>query len=343
MITEIKLRNFRVFDDISFNTNNSLVIFSGKNAVGKTSVLEGIYLCSTSKSHRENDVTNIIKENKEYLSVEISDDKKYKIIISKENKSYFINKAQYKKISEFVGDLKIVMFSPYDLNLIDGSKQIKRKFLDLEISLLDKEYLRYLSIYKKILNERNECLKLKSVDNTLLNVLTDELINSLNVIYKKRNDFINEMNLLLNDISKNLNLANIKLLYRPSYDINNISKSFKSRLDRDILTRTTNQGAHRDDFQILFDNKDSTIYASNGQKHLICIAIKIALKEYIKTKCNNEPILLLDDVFQSLDKEKIKKLTEYVKNSKQAFITTTSILDIPDEILKDALVLRIDK
>ena len=148
---------------------------------------------------------------------------------------------------------------------------------------------------------------------------------------------------MLNDISKNLNISNIKLEYKASYDAKDIKKSFISKLDRDILTKTTNLGAHRDDFVILFDNKDSSIYASNGQKHIICIAIKLALKEYIKTKCNVEPILLLDDVFQSLDREKIKKLTEYVKNSKQAFITTTSVLDIPDEILKGALVLRIDK
>ena len=162
------------------------------------------------------------------------------------------------------------------------------------------------------------------------------------IINKKRNEFINEINKILIDISKNLNISNVKLEYKASYDINDIKKSFMSKLERDILTRTTNIGSHRDDFEILIDNKDSNIYASNGQKHLICIAIKLAVKEYIKTKCKEEPIMLLDDVFQSLDNEKIKKLTEYIKKSKQAFITTTSILDIPDNILKDALVLRID-
>ncbi len=342
MITEIKLKNFRVFDNIKFNTNNSLVIFSGKNAVGKTSILEGIYLCSTSKSHRENDLCNIIKDNLEFLSVEVSDNKNYKVVVSRDSKSYFINKAQYKRVSDFIGELRVVMFSPYDLNLIDGTKSIRRRFLDLEISLLDKECLRYLSIYKKLLNERNEALKAKSIDNTLINVITDQLIDSLNVIYKKRIDFINDMNELLKDISKNLNIANISLEYKASYDISDLKKSFNQKLERDIFTKTTNLGAHRDDFLILIDGKNAEVYASNGQKHLICIAIKLALKEYINKKTNSEPILLLDDVFQSLDKEKIRMLTKYVKKSKQAFITTTSILDIPDDILKDALVLRIE-
>ena len=341
MIKEIRLKNFRIFDDIKFDTSNSLVIFSGKNAVGKTSILEAIYLASTSKSHRTNDIESIIKSNKEFASSEIISNKNYKVVISNDKKTYFINKAEYKRVSDFIGELKVVMYSPFDLNLIDGAKNIRRRFLDLEISLNDKEYLRNLSFYKKLLNERNELLKTNKLDETLLNVLTKELIKYVDLIYKKRISFINALNDNLLEISKNLNFLDIKLEYESTYDPINIEYSFNSKLERDIFTKTTNIGPHRDDFKILINNHLALEYASNGEKHLICIAIKIALKEYIKTKCNDEPILLLDDLFVALDKDKIKKITEYVKKSKQAFITTTSILDIPDEILKDALVLRI--
>jgi len=341
MIKEIRLKNFRIFDDIKFDTSNSLVIFSGKNAVGKTSILEAIYLASTSKSHRTNDIESIIKSNKEFASSEIISNKNYKVVISNDKKTYFINKAEYKRVSDFIGELKVVMYSPFDLNLIDGAKNIRRRFLDLEISLNDKEYLRNLSIYKKLLNERNELLKTNKLDKTLLNVLTKELIKYVDLIYKKRISFINALNDNLLEISKNLNFLDIKLEYESTYDPINIEYSFNSKLERDIFTKTTNIGPHRDDFKIFINNHLALEYASNGEKHLICIAIKIALKEYIKTKCNDEPILLLDDLFVALDKDKIKKITEYVKKSKQAFITTTSILDIPDEILKDALVLRI--
>ena len=184
MIRKIKLKNFRTFDDATFETNNSLVIFSGKNAVGKTSILESIFLCSTSKSHRENELSNLIKDNNSLASCEIVSDKNYKVVISKEEKSFLINKTVYKRISDFIGDLKVVMYSPYDLSLIDGAKLIKRRFLDLEISLYDKEYLKNLSLYKKILNERNNLLKDDKIDKIYLNLLTTDLIKYLQVIYR---------------------------------------------------------------------------------------------------------------------------------------------------------------
>ena len=105
--------------------------------------------------------------------------------------------------------------------------------------------------------------------------------------------------------------------------------------------KSTSIGTHRDDFQILINDKSAKEYASEGQKRTICIAIMLALKEYIKIITGNEPVLLLDDVFMALDKDRIEGLISYVKNSKQCFITTTSILEIPDEILKEALVIRI--
>ncbi len=343
MISEIKLKSFRLFDNVTYKTNNQLVIFSGQNAVGKTSVLEAIYLCSSTKSQRENDITNLVKDNDDFLVVELKADNNYKVVISKAGKSYYINKNECKKASDFIGNLKVVLFSPSDINLIDGIKGLRRRFLDIEISLLDKEYLRYLSYYKKILNERNEVLKQKINDKAILNVLTSELIKYLKQIAIKRIEFLNSLNTYLEAICKNLNISNIRLEYKTSYQLDNIEKSFNEKLERDILTKTTNIGIHRDDFQILINNNLASIYASNGQKHIICIAIRLAIKEYIKTKCKTEPILLLDDVFSTLDNERIKKLTEYVKGSKQTFITTTSILGIPDEILKDALVLRIEK
>ncbi len=343
MIRKIKLKNFRTFDDATFETNNSLVIFSGKNAVGKTSILESIFLCSTSKSHRENELSNLIKDDNLSASCEILSDKSYKVVISREEKSYLINKTVYKRISDFIGDLKVVMYSPYDLSLIDGAKLIKRRFLDLEISLYDKEYLKNLSLYKKILNERNNLLKEEKVDKIYLDLLTKDFIKYLGVIYKKRIEFINTINEYLKGICEDLKIKNIFLEYYPSYDPNDMDKSFKNKIDKDIFSKNTNIGAHRDYFIIKINNKDASIYSSNGEKHLICIAIKLAIKQYITTKCNEEPVLLLDDIYQALDKEKIKNITKYIKKSKQAIITTTSIIEIPDEILKDALVLRIEK
>lgn len=343
MIKKIKLKNFRIFNNYELNINNSLVIISGKNATGKTSILEAIYLCSSSKSLRDNEIENLIKFDKDYLDVEVeSEINKYRVIISKNEKSYLINNKKINKIKDFIGSLSCVMLSPADLNIVNGIKGERRKFLDLEISLINKKYLSHLTKYKKILNERNDILKSKDVDKIYLKIVTEGLIKELKEIYEIRNKFIDDLNIYLLTICKEMNIEKLEISYKPSYDINNLEKSFDEKLERDILTKVTNIGSHRDDFKILLNNNDIKLYGSEGQKRMSIIAIKLALKEYIEKNINNEVILLLDDCFLALDKEKIINLTKEVKKSKQVFITTTSVLEIPDSLLQNAEVIRID-
>ena len=343
MIKKIKLKNFRIFDNYELNIKNSLVIISGKNATGKTSILEAIYLCSSSKSLRDNEIENLIKFDKDYLDVEVeSEINKYRVIISKNEKSYLINNKKINKIKDFIGSLSCVMLSPADLNIVNGIKGERRKFLDLEISLINKKYLSHLTKYKKIINERNDILKSKDIDKIYLKIVTEGLIKELKEIYEIRNKFIDDLNIYLLTICKEMNIEKLEISYKPSYDINNLEKSFDEKLERDILTKVTNIGSHRDDFKILLNNNDIKLYGSEGQKRMSIIAIKLALKEYIEKNINNEVILLLDDCFLALDKEKIINLTKEVKKSKQVFITTTSVLEIPDSLLQNAEVIRID-
>ncbi len=339
MIKKVELNNFRLFDSKLIDTNNSLVILSGKNATGKTSILESIYLASTTKSHRTNEIDSLIKENQEYGSCTITSDKKYKVIISDKGKSLFINNKQYIKSSDFIGNLKVVMFSPYDLELINGSKGFKRRFLDLEISLSDKVYLSSITAYKKLLKERNELLKSSDkVDMIMLDILTNQLIDEIKVILNKRLNFIDKLNEELKIISKELNVEQINLEYVKTYS-DDIYASFKNKERYDIISKTTNIGCHRDDFVIKINDKNAYEYASEGQIRTITIAIKLAIKSLLE-KTGETPILLLDDVFAALDQTRILSLIKYLKKSKQTFITTTSILDIPDELLSNALVIR---
>jgi DNA replication and repair protein RecF len=341
MITNIELKNFRLFDSKKIETDNSLVILSGKNATGKTTILEGIYLSSTTKSHRTTNLDELIKNDKDFSSVVVTENKKYKTVISKDGKSFYINSKEITNASEFIGNLKVVMFSPYDLELINGSKGPRRRFLDLEISLLDKVYLNASMAYKRLLKERNELLKSSNEVNLIaLDVLTKQLIEELEVISNKRNDFIKLINNELIEISKELNVEEISLEYERTYS-DDIYESFKLKEKYDIISKTTNIGAHRDDFVIKINDKKASSYASEGQIRTIIIAIKLAIKNIIEKVSNIEPIILLDDVFAALDQTRIMSLIKYLKNAKQAFITTASILDIPDELLKDALVIRI--
>lgn len=341
MIKKIHLKNFRRFDDLVLDVQSPLLILSGRNAAGKTTILEAIYLCSTSKSHRTNELNELITAGREYAVCEIEASKRLKMILSAQGKSLFINQREISKLSDFIGNLQVVMFSPYDLRLIQGSKAERRRFLDMELSLLDKSYLRASAAYKRLLKERNDLLKTQNIDMKYLDVLTKQLIEVLDILYHKRIEFIHELNTYLRQISSDMQIEEIRLEYEKTYG-EDIYASFKAKEKTDILTRVTSIGSHRDDFRIFIDNLDAGAYASEGQIRTICIAIKLAVKEYITFKTTEEPVLLLDDVFAALDKNRIESLTKYVKRSRQTFITTTSILEIPDELLKNASVLRID-
>ena len=341
MIKNIELENFRKFKSLNINTESKIVILTGPNAIGKTSVLESVYLMSTSKSHRTTELKDLIEENSEYSIIKLNSDRRYKMVLSKEGKKSFINEKEYSKLSDFIGNLNVLIFSPLDIELINGLKGIRRRFLDIEISLLDKVYLKEITAYRKLLKERNEILKVyKDENKVMLDVVTGQLIELLNVIANKRINFINQINFYLKEISKKLECENIEVEYLPTYDIKNAKKSFDNKTSYDIVSKTTNIGLHRDDFKITINEKDISSFGSEGQMRNTILAIKFAIMEIYK-KENKDIILLLDDVFASIDQKRINKIMEYIKTEKQTFITTTSLFNIPDELLKEAKIIKL--
>lgn len=341
MIKNIELENFRKFKSLNINTESKIVILTGPNAIGKTSVLESIYLTSTSKSHRTTELKDVIEENSEYSIIKINSNKRFKLVLSKDGRKSFINEKEYSKLSDFIGNLNVMMFSPLDIELITGQKGTRRRFLDIEISLLDKLYLKEITAYRKLLKERNELLKLYKEENKLmLDVITNQLIEILNVVANKRIRFINLINDYLKGISNKLECESIELNYLPTYDLKNINKSFENKLAYDLISKTTNIGLHRDDFEIKINNKDISSFGSEGQMRNTILAIKLAIMEIYK-KEDKDIILLLDDVFASIDQKRINKIMEYIKTEKQTFITTTSLFNIPDELLKEAKIIKL--
>ncbi len=341
MIKNIELENFRKFKSLNINTESKIVILTGPNAIGKTSVLESIYLTSTSKSHRTTELKDVIEENSEYSIIKINSNKRFKLVLSKDGRKSFINEKEYSKLSDFIGNLNVMMFSPLDIELITGQKGTRRRFLDIEISLLDKLYLKEITAYRKLLKERNELIKLYKEENKLmLDVITNQLIEILNVVANKRIRFINLINDYLKGISNKLECESIELNYLPTYDLKNINKSFENKLAYDLISKTTNIGLHRDDFEIKINDKDISSFGSEGQMRNTILAIKLAIMEIYK-KENKDIILLLDDVFASIDQKRINKIMEYIKTEKQTFITTTSLFNIPDELLKEAKIIKL--
>ncbi len=345
MIRNLKLINVRKFNKLELSFNNNLIILIGKNAVGKTTILESIYAISTSKSHRSDDFKQMISTNKPFSHILLEVDKKYELIFSEKGKKAIINQLEYKKISDFVGNLKTVLFSPNDLFLIIGSKSERRNFLDLELSLLDKIYLESINTYKKILKQRNDLLKIYDESKKIiLEVITTQLIEQVKIIINKRLEFIKDLNFKLKDIHILLtNNENLKLEYNPSISLDKLEQIFKEKLNYDILTKMTNYGPHRDDFKINLNELEASSFASQGQIRGIAISLKIALLEIIKEKSKKEVILLLDDVFSELDDNRQSNLVKYLFSQSQTFITTTNVHSLPKELLQKSQVIKIEE
>ena len=201
MIKSLNLINFRNLKEKNLDFNNPLVIIKGPNATGKTSILEAIYLASTAKSHRTNNYKEMINKEANTASISLKTDKELKIILDNEKKNYFINDRPLKNV-DFLGSIKAVMFSSLDLKTITGSNSDKRKFLDINLSLMDNRYLNWLITYRKLLKKRNECLKAYNPDLKLIKVITDELIIYTKEINNYRTLFLNRINQKLIEITK---------------------------------------------------------------------------------------------------------------------------------------------
>ncbi len=351
-IKNLNLTNFRNYDKLSVNFINQTNIFIGKNAQGKTSILESLYILGLTKSHRGNKDRDVIKTSTEYAKINslinLNDrDIELDIIISKIGKKAKYNQIELEKLSEYIGILNVVMFAPEDLDLIKGNPQTRRKFLDLEIGQISKEYLYSLLNYRKILKQRNDLLKAmqldKDKDMLLLDILTDQLISYLEEIVNKRKEFISKINHYTNKIYKYLSNSkeNLEIKYLPSIE-SNYKKEFVSKYKYDIITGATNLGAHRDDIEFYLDNHFVKTHASQGEMRSSVLSVKLALIDYIYDYKKDYPILLLDDVLSELDEERQNNLINYIQDKTQNFITSTVIKGINLKKINDYKLFTIE-
>lgn len=337
MINKLILNNYRSFKNLELNINKNNVIIIGNNGVGKTTILESIYYVGITKSHKNIKDEDVIKFNEDFSKIEIIDEKKYKLVISKNGKKAFINNNEVKKLSDYIGNINTVMFTPDDLSLIKGSPIIKRRFLDIEISQINKDYLNTLALYKKLLKERNSLLK-DNVDLKYLDVLDSSIIPLAKKIMEVRNEFIEKISDISNEIYNSISSGNeLKLIYNPNSNIENMFKN----IELDILTKVTNSGIHKDDITIKLNNKNARDFSSQGEIRTICLAIKIALVKYIRNKINKNPIILLDDVLSELDSIRQNKLFEVIKDL-DVFITSTDLKNIKEELINKSQIFIIE-
>lgn len=330
MIRRIAIRNFRSFEQLELNFDEPFVYIHGKNGCGKTSILESIYFCATTKSHRATDEREMIKHQQPFTSVRVvTDTDRYEIVLSKNGKRASINGVEKRKISDYIGNLRVVMFAPEDLDLIKGSPSIRRQFMDLEWMQLNKKYLRLLNTYKQVLKQRNSLLKKLNLedDYTFLDILGDQLYEVGIEIIKERQTFITAINTYFQDVYQRFSQHRVKFVYHPDLDEKGFRNHLKKQQRQDILYQSTLAGPHRDDFYVEFNGFDAKGYASQGEQRLIVVALKLALLRLIEKTSEQKVMLLLDDVLSELDLEKQKIFLDNMPKEHQVIMNSTQLIE----------------
>lgn len=360
-LSKIELRNFRNYSKIKIKLNSNMNIFIGNNAQGKTNILESIYVLALTKSHRYGVENNLIEKGYDSCSIKgcIKDNRKIKELqlnLDKNKKSFLVNSKELKKVSEYISNMKIIMFCPEDLDIIKGSPLIRRNLMNIQLSQLFYNYVQYLNEYNKILKNRNEYLKImltnNYTDNRYLEILNKKLCERAIKIYKYRNQYLSFINQKIGVIYEKItSIKGLKIVYENNIDLCNyedteIEEKFLSKLTsnikREILQGTTLYGPHRDDFCFFIEENNLRLFGSQGQQRMAIIAYKLAEIEMFKKLLGTSPILLLDDIFSELDLSKRQKLLKYIPDDVQTIITTTDLKNIKTSIIKDSKIFIVD-
>ena len=336
-IKKIKIKNFRNYESEEINLDKNINIFYGQNAQGKTNIIESIFLCSLGKSFRAKKDKEMIKLNEQNAIVEVEYEKsdrdgKIKIEIGNK-KNIYLNGIKIKKLSELLGNLNIVIFTPDDINILKGGPQNRRRFLDIMISQLRPNYMHILNLYLKTIEQRNKYLrqiKEEHKDENLLEIWDEKLAEYAVKIYEYRKEFIEKIIKKINIIHKNITNGEEQIELEYITECDNKEKYLqllKERRKLDIIKGFTTKGIHRDDFVIYINKKEIKIFGSQGQNRTAMLSLKLAELQVIYDEIGEYPILLLDDFMSELDKTRRKNFLENIEGT-QVIITGTEKLDI---------------
>ena len=337
IIKSIELQNFRNYEDLNISFDEGTNILFGDNAQGKTNILESMYVCATSKSHRGSKDREIIRFDNDESHIKVNvkkNDMNYRIDMHlKKNKpkGIAVNGIPIKRAVELFGILNIVFFSPEDLNIIKNGPSERRRFIDMELSQLDKIYLDCLINYNKVVNQRNSLLKEYAFSGrediiSSLDIWDMQLVKYGNDVIKSREKFVKEINDLVKSIHTKLSgdREQLEIIYEPCVKEQDFESELVRVRDRDLKFKCTNIGPHKDDMCFLINGMDVRKYGSQGQQRTAALSLKLAEIELVKQIIHDTPVLFLDDVLSELDSRRQNFLLDSIGNI-QTMITCTGL------------------
>lgn len=352
-IDSLSLMNFRNYETLNISFENLNIIY-GLNGSGKTNIVEAIYMLALTKSFRINNDKIMIKKGKIKAKIKgnvlkKNDENEFGVEISNDGKIVAINGEKQDKVSDYVSRINVILFNPSDTRLIDDAPSERRKMLNIEISQIYKEYLVVLTNYQRILKQRNFYIRGMYINGSYtseyLDILTKKLVEYGKVICKYRQDFIDNINKYIkSNYEKIFGSGTLKIRYVSTFknkSEDDLIKRFKDNYQKELSVGKTLEGIHHDDIMFILDNNNLKEWGSEGQRKNAIISFKLAEINVINEIKGYYPILILDDLFSELDKEKITNLLGMLDRNVQTFITTTDLKNISKKVIKDAKKIKV--
>lgn len=343
-LKNLKLTNFRNFSKVDLDFGQ-ITLLVGNNAQGKSNLLESIYFLATSKSPRADKDIQLIKDGEEFARVEgeMRDDIKLEIVMQKRDNSISLEKRTKvngigRRVTDYIGNLIVIHFSPEDINLVTGTPALRRWHLDLTLAQIDKNYKNALNTYHTALVSKNKILKgikegVARVDE--LDFWSEQMIASGDLITKKRQQFFEFINNHVNSGGS----ANFRFLYEESFISDNRVREY---LAREVAAGISLIGPHRDNFIFKLDNKDLEYFGSRGEQRTAVLELKLAELNFFKTLAEVMPVLLLDDVFSELDEIHRDYVISIIGNQ-PTILSAVEEAQIPKKFLKQIKIVKVEK
>ncbi|MEC1178487.1 DNA replication/repair protein RecF [Metasolibacillus meyeri] len=361
-IEQLKLVNYRNYASLMLDFSPKINVFIGENAQGKTNVMESIYVLAMAKSHRTSNDKELIRWDADYGKIEGVVQKRYgslpiELTISKKGKKGKINHLEQTRLSDYIGQMNVVMFAPEDLHVVKGSPQLRRRFIDMEIGQISPVYLHDLLTFQKILKQRNHILKSNqgrhALNDVMFDVYTEQYIQASVQIIRKRFQFMELLQAWAEPIHAGISrgLEKLVIKYRPISGLaaDQSAEQMAAHLEQKLLEARKRElergvtlvGPHRDDLQFFVNDYDVQTYGSQGQQRTTALSLKLAEIELIKQETKETPILLLDDVLSELDDYRQSHLLNTIQGEVQTFVTTTSVEGIHHETIEQARLFHV--
>ena len=355
-IRKIELTNFRNYDKFKIDNLEDINVIIGANGIGKTSIIESIYVASTARSFKNNDENVMIKSNSDYFKIKVLVDdeirtKQLEYLLTNNGKKTKINSRLKKKISDYIFQYKVVLFSPDELKIIKESPTVRRNYLNVNLSQINKTYIKLLNTYNVLIKNKNEYLKKLYINGNLderyLDILDLKIAEIGSQICLIRKEYIDKINKKIKRIFKKFKKDDEVYVDYQSQFLNKSNDEILLHLKKNRIYEETigftKTGIHRDDFVFLHNGKNAKEYSSQGLQKLILLSFKMAELEVLIDDYYEEPILLLDDLFSELDIINQNSIINNLNTKIQVFVTTTDINNVKPNLLKKAKIIDLNE